>query len=218
MTYHHGNLKEALLDAATSLLASVGADQLSLRGVARRAGVSQSAPYRHFQDKERLLAEVGQNGFRLLKEALARRLEGLTDHRERLQVAGAGYVEFAQQNPNLFRLMFGSMMGKQHEYPDLTLACQECFGLLLGVIAAGQADGVFRPGDPEVVATAAWSTVHGIAHLTLDGQLPPRKEATFASVSALIRQVGDLLIDGLALAAAETPGGANPAPAPSCGR
>jgi AcrR family transcriptional regulator len=197
MTYHHGNLKEALLEAATELLAGYGPDGLSLRGVARRAGVSQSAPYRHFKDKEELLAAIGQNGFRRLKALAEERLLGAADHRERLHLVGAAYVEFAQRNPHLFRLMFGPMMRKEEEHPDLKLSCQECFGLLLAVIEAGQADGVFRAGDPEVLGTAAWSTVHGIAHLALDGQLPPRTEASFESVSKLLRAVGDLLIDGL---------------------
>jgi AcrR family transcriptional regulator len=197
MTYHHGNLKEALLEAAGDLLAIEGPEKLSLRGVARLAGVSQSAPYRHFSEKDELLAEVGQNGFRRLKQVTEERLEGVADHRERLHIAGASYVEFAQQHPHLFRLMFGPMMMKEVEYPHLTRSCQDCFGVLLGVITAGQADGVFRSGDPEVLGTAAWSTVHGIAHLTLDGQLPSRKEATFESVAGLLRAVGDLLIDGL---------------------
>lgn len=197
MSYHHGNLREALLQAATDLLVREGPQRLSLRATARQAGVSPTAPYRHFAEKEELLAAVGQRGFARLQQELEARLQGVEEPREQLHQVGLGYVEFAQHNPHLFRLMFGPLMAKEVEYPDLTLSCQASFGVLLGVIAEGQARGVFRQGDPEVLGTAAWSTVHGIAHLALDGQLPPRKQQKFQSIQGMLRAVGDLLIDGL---------------------
>lgn len=198
MTYHHGNLREALLEAATDLIVKDGPQKLSLRATARQAGVSQTAPYRHFSEKEELLAAVGQRGFRQMHQELESRMNGITNSRERLIQGGMAYVEFAQKNPHLFRLMFGPMMAKEEEYPELVLSCQDCFGVLLAVIAEGQERGVFRQGDVEVLGTAVWSTVHGIAHLALDGQLPPRKEKKFLSVAGMLRAVGDILIDGLA--------------------
>lgn len=194
MTYHHGNLKEALLEAATDLLVKEGPQKLSLRATARQAGVSQSAPYRHFSAKGELLAAVGQRGFKRLREAIEQRLEGVLNHRERLHAVGAAYVKFAQDNPHLFRLMFGPLMAEDSPYEDLSLHCQECFAVLMEVISEGQAAGVFKMGNAEIMAKTAWTMVHGVAHLAIDGQLESER---FGNLENLLSLLGEHLIEGL---------------------
>jgi AcrR family transcriptional regulator len=194
MTYHHGNLREALLDAATDLLVQEGAQKLSLRAAARQAGVSQSAPYRHFPAKGDLLAAVGQRGFKGLREQMVQELEGIKDHRARLHAGGRAYVAFAQQNPHLFRLMFGPLMSAECRHQGLHLHCRECFAVLMEVISEGQAAGIFKSGNPEVLANTAWTMVHGVAHLAIDGQLDPER---FGNVTNMLEMLGNHLIDGL---------------------
>lgn len=193
MTYHHGNLREALLEAATDLLVKDGPQKLSLRATARQAGVSQSAPYRHFEAKEDLLAAVGQRGFQRLRAAIEKNIAEVTDHRERLHLGGIAYVAFARDNPHLFRLMFGPLMAEsQHE--GLHLHCQECFAALMVVISEGQAAGVFKPGNTQIMAKTAWTMVHGIAHLALDQQL---NSEWFGDSDTMVRMLSEHLVEGL---------------------
>jgi len=194
MTYHHGNLREALLEAATDLLVKEGPQKLSLRATARQAGVSQSAPYRHFSAKGELLAAVGQRGFKRLRQAIEQRLEGVPEHRERLKAVGAAYVKFARDNPHLFRLMFGPLMAEENSYENLSLHCQECFAALMEVVSEGQAAGIFKAGNAEIMAKTAWSMVHGVAHLAIDGQLESER---FGNSEILLSLFGDHLIEGL---------------------
>jgi AcrR family transcriptional regulator len=106
--YHHGNLPQALRDAALALINEAGADALTLRGAAKRAGVSQAAPYRHFRNKEALLAAVAEEGFRAMAEAMGRRAAPhRADPAGRLRALGRAYVEFATRHPAHFRVMFG---------------------------------------------------------------------------------------------------------------
>lgn len=194
MNYHHGNLREALLDAATQLLVVEGPEGLSLRAAARQAGVSQSAPYRHFSAKEELLVAVGQRGFQKLKGELTRELESVKGHEERLKTVARSYVRFAQQNPNLFRLMFGPLMGPDNGYESLDLHCQACFEILLTTIAEAQADGALKAGDTMLLGKTAWALVHGIAHLALDGQLDLEQ---FGGLDPFVNMLSDNLLDGL---------------------
>ncbi len=105
-SYHHGDLRRVLVAEAGALVAESGARHLSLREVARRAGVSQTAPYRHFEDKEDLLAAVAAEGFGALARHTAERASGGRTARTRLRRGSLAYVEFATANPGLFRLMF----------------------------------------------------------------------------------------------------------------
>jgi AcrR family transcriptional regulator len=107
--YHHGELRESLLSAAGALLEQDGPAGLSLRKVGRQLGVTPGAPYRHFEDKDALLAALATEGFRKLRAAILANQEGAPDGQERLRRAGLGYLEFASSHPELFRLMFGWM-------------------------------------------------------------------------------------------------------------
>jgi len=151
-SYHHGDLRSAILQAAGELLEEQGVATLSLREAARRAGVSHNAPYRHFPDRNQLLAALAAEGFRLLNEALARRPEGNM---------GLGYVDFVLAHPQRFRLMFGGQLALD-QYPELRAqAADSHAGLERGFADLGS--------DAPIAAAAAWSLVHGLASLILDG-------------------------------------------------
>ena len=152
-TYHHGNLRPVLMRAAARTLEKEGVDALSLRDLARRAGVSHNAPYRHFPDRESLLAAIAAEGFRELGEAMRERAG---------KEMGEAYVRFALANPQRFRLMFGGALPAE-KYAELRAAASATYQ---GLVAA------FKDMPrPELAAAAAWALVHGLAHLKLDGHL-----------------------------------------------
>ena len=180
--YHHGALKQALLNAAVELIADTGPRGFTLREVARRAGVSHNAPYRHFRDKNELLAAVATDGFDRLTGAMTR---AATRSRplERLRRSGLAYVDFALRWPQHFAAMFDAPWDKL-DYPECAAAAQRCFGTLLGFVRECQAAGQLPAGDSERYAYQAWSLVHGIAKLATAGQLPWRSKAQVLRFSA----------------------------------
>jgi AcrR family transcriptional regulator len=150
-SYHHGDLRAALLRAAAELLEKQGLAALSLREVARRAGVSHNAPYRHFPNREALLAGLAAEGFRMLADGQA------SGGRER----GLAYVRFALEHPQRFRLMFGGVL-PIGEYAELREEGRRAY--------QGLEDGFRELGeDARLAAAAAWSLVHGLSNLILDG-------------------------------------------------
>lgn len=164
-SYHHGDLRAALLDAAVELIDEVGLAKLSLRECARRAGVSHAAPYRHFADKNALLLAIAVQGYERLYEAGRGAMEGLTDPRERLDAYGIAYVRFAIENPVQYRAMFSMDLITPDEQQQRVGAM--AFDLL--VDAASEADS--RGTDPHLAALAAWALPHGLAMLILDGRV-----------------------------------------------
>lgn len=188
--YHHGDLQRALLQASIRLIAQAGPEGFTLREVARMAGVSHNAPYRHFRDKESLLAAVAAEGFRQLTRSLQ---EHSGRHRralERLQAGGEGYVEFALRWPQHFAVMFDTPPPRER-HPEYATAATQAFGVLLGHIVECQQEGSLPAGDPHKLAFVAWSLVHGIAKLAGTGRLRlnSRREvmrfARFALASSL---------------------------------
>ncbi len=174
--YHHGNLREALLDASIRLIAEVGPSGFPMREVARRAGVSHNAPYRHFRDKDELLAAVGAQGFRELTAAMQDAAKSKPTALDRLKHSGLAYVSFALRRPEHFTAMFDVPPSKT-QYPECTAAGEEAFGTLVGFIEAAQREGQLPPGDPLPRALMAWSLVHGVAKLAVSGRLPFRSKA-----------------------------------------
>lgn len=153
-TYHHGDLRSALLRATAEVLEKQGLEAITLRDVARRAGVSHNAPYRHFTDRNALLAALAEDGFRDLGKAL----EGKPGIR-----MGEAYVRFGLAHPARFRLMFGGSL-QLRDHPALRDASDFAYQALLRAVRARQ-----EVPDPEIAAAAAWSLVHGLANLLLDG-------------------------------------------------
>jgi AcrR family transcriptional regulator len=168
--YHHVELKQTLLDAAVVLIAEVGPQAFTLREVARRAGVSHNAPYRHFQDKDDLLAAVAAQGFDRLTESMQKAMQKGRTASERLRLAGRGYVQFALRWPRHIFVMFDAPASTT--LPEYTAAAQRAFQTLLNAIAAVQAEGDLPKGDPQAYAVVAWAGVHGLSKLAISGRLP----------------------------------------------
>lgn len=169
--YHHGNLREVLLRAAIQLIAEVGPGGFTLREIARRAGVSHNAPYRHFRDKDELMAAVATEGFGELTQAMLNAVEGQSNARERLRSSGLAYIEFALRRPEHFAVMFDAPVSSSKE-PKFAEASERAFGTLVGFVQACQAERELPPGDPLPFALLAWTMVHGIAKLATARRLP----------------------------------------------
>jgi AcrR family transcriptional regulator len=169
--YHHGNLKQLLLDSAVALIAEAGPRAFTLRELARRARVSHNAPYRHFKNKDDLLAAVAAQGFDLL--TLAMTLEMAKGHTalERLHLAGRGYVQFAMNWPQHILVMFETP-SPDAPRPEYAASGLRAFQILLDAIAAVQAESGLPAGDPHPFAIAAWAGVHGLAKLAISRRLP----------------------------------------------
>jgi AcrR family transcriptional regulator len=184
--YHHGNLRITLLEAAESVLAEHGVQGLTLREVARAAGVSHAAPYHHFGSLNELLAAVAQRGFEALSAAMAEAVN-VPDTRERLLRVTQAYVACALAQPQRFRLMFGPMLAGKAEHPELKTAAEQAFGY---VLQASLAHDKRRGAD---LAVAGWSLAHGLSHLLIDGAFDgmPLKQK---SASVLARQLGERLL------------------------
>ena len=176
-TYHHGNLREALLQAAREVLIEHGIDGLSLRKVAALAGVSATAPYSHFRDKQALLGELAAEGFDELADAMERGAqEQEQPERDRLVGLAQGYVAFATGNPALFQLMFGPAIGEVPASSSLATASARAYQLMESSVA----EQISEPQDARqlgVAAAGAWSMVHGLSTLLNDGRLQAGKGA-----------------------------------------
>ena len=181
-SYHHGDLRRALVRSALEILSGAGVAGLSLRAAARRAKVSAMAPYRHFAGKEALLAAVAEYGFQQLGARFATATATAADPRAGPAALGVAYVLFARDEPSLFKLMFGPAIEKKSAHPVLDEAGWACFNALRqAVAAAGFVDGEAALND---VSLACWSLVHGLSALIVDGRLaengpgPPEAIAT----------------------------------------
>jgi AcrR family transcriptional regulator len=171
--YHHGDLPAALLDAALHIVETQGTEALTLRAVARLAGVSQAAPYRHFANKEALLAGVAEEGFHSLMSAMRQSVQACGDMPlGRLRAVGIGYVTFATSHPAHFRVMFGRDMADRSAFPTLRQVAGDTLTIVVDAIADCQRAGLVRSEEPAAdLALTAWSSVHGLSTLLLDGVL-----------------------------------------------
>lgn len=169
--YHHGDLRGALLKAAEEELAEKGMEGFTLRGCAKRAGVSHAAPAHHFRDANALLTELAAVGFERFVAAMRARQElAGDDPRRRLVGAGLGYIDFAKANPALFRLMFSSFR-PDFETMNLKGEASAAFNLL--VDSVGAVRGADPRSDPALMrdVASAWATAHGLADLVLAGRM-----------------------------------------------
>lgn len=198
-SYHHGELKRALVDAAVALVAADGTPEaFTLRGAARLAGVSAAAPYRHFSDKQALLAAVAEDGFGLMCE----RMGGVEaahgdDPVARFAALGVEYVRFAIDQPAHFRVMFSARLVDKSPYPTLRGLARRAFDYLLRAIGDSQAAGRVRIDDAEAVALTAWAAVHGLAVLCVDGQVDLIVGS--GDSDSVLERVAEHLLHGLAV-------------------
>jgi AcrR family transcriptional regulator len=163
-TYHHGDLRKALLDVAETLLDEGGPETVSLREAARRAGVSPTAAYRHFADKESMQAALAVRGFDAFAASLAEAAAGDPD--EPLSAMGQAYVRFAVTRPGRFRLMFGTAVAERERHPDLKAAVERASVGFRGAVNSSESP------DKVLAMLRAWSMIHGLAQLVIDGMLP----------------------------------------------
>jgi AcrR family transcriptional regulator len=188
--YHHGALREALLSQALRDLESLGLEGISLRGLAETAGVSKTAPYRHFADKRELLVTLAADGFRLLAEALetvvppARAAESAgaaagavgappdADPKETLRALFRAYMDFARERPALYKLMI-SRLGYELHSEACRLNSERALSCLIRAVQAAQASGWHARQDHMSLVLSLWASVHGWATLLIDGLLPP---------------------------------------------
>lgn len=163
--YHHGDLRNALIGTALKLLETEGVADLSLRRLAREAGVSATAPYAHFADRQAVLAAVAEAGFALLDADLGLAEEAMAEQgpAKQLTALGAAYVGFAIDHPALFRLMFGSTLADLSAVASVQEAGRATYARIDAAVARLR---------PEAAAgTACWSMMHGLAVLVLDNKL-----------------------------------------------
>jgi AcrR family transcriptional regulator len=168
-SYHHGNLRAALIEAGLSALERQSTAELSLRALAREVGVSANAAYRHFTDKDDLLAALATEGFKRFAAHQTQAATSQTDPLLARKAAAQAYIAFARDNPALFRLMFGQFLSAR-QHAELKSAAEFAFHGLLH----GTAQELGEPPESEharLVAVARWGLVHGLSHLLLDGQL-----------------------------------------------
>jgi len=193
--YHHGDLARALRREALALLDEIGPEELTLREVARRAGVSHAAPYRHYADKRALLTALAVEGIGLLAATIEAALAAAgPDMRARFLAAGHAYVRFSVDHRAHFKAAFLTTEVDPTS-PEISEASQACFGILLRYIAEAQAAGFFLPGDPMQIATAVWAMHQGLASLATYGALQKMGDLRAVSDAAHAR-----LLDGLAAA------------------
>jgi AcrR family transcriptional regulator len=186
-SYHHGNLREALVAMGMELLEEGQSADFSQRELTRRVGVSANAAYRHFASKEELLTAMAAEGFRQLASAQITAIQGQPNDTERFLAGGRAYVAFARLNPSLFRLMFGRFAAANRN-EELSAAAQISYeGMCHGVAAV-----LAKPvGDKQVTvaATHAWSLVHGLSQLIIDGQFEAHTDDIDGLVDAVFQQV-----------------------------
>jgi AcrR family transcriptional regulator len=195
--YHHGDLKNALVASALRLIAANGARALSLREVARATGVSHASTYRHFPNKESVLATIAEQGFRELTQHMRRAAQDASGPLESLRLVGLAYVEFGVSHPHHLLIMFGDLITSHAAYPSLVEASAAAFEVLASSVRAGQRAGLIRDLDERLISLAAWSQVHGLSLLIASGQIPAEKGGALPA-EALADAVLNLLQTGLA--------------------
>jgi AcrR family transcriptional regulator len=193
------DLRTRLIHAGLRLVERSGASHLSLREVARRAGVSHMAPYSHFRNKSDLLAAIAVAGFGLLRDRLgaaARKHDGLPA--DQFLAAGLAYVEMSLEHPQLINLMFGGVIRPQDFTEALNAARGLAFADLATIVRDAMSSGAFRPGDPAAAAFAGWAIAHGFTQLAMGGELNSKLGVrTRTAQVTRARQILIQLVNGL---------------------
>lgn len=193
--YHHGDLKNALIQAGIEILAEEGVGGLSLRKAARRAGVSHAAPYAHFADKQTLIAAIAADGHDKIHERLLAVLAAHPDDPLR-QLIGAvwAYVQFGLEAPDHYKITFSGAIQNEHGHPEFVEVSQRNTQVLKGIVERCRAAGILDAGgmDAELQAFSLWGLIHGLVSLWIQGQLPGslmQRVSPQQMVIAMLRQM-----------------------------
>ena len=193
--YHHGDLKNALINAGIAILAEEGAGALSLRKVARRAGVSHAAPYAHFADKQTLIAAIAADGHRQIYDRLTVVMKN--DAGDVLSLflhAVWAYVQFGLDSPAHYQVTFSGVIQDEHSYPEFVELSQRNLNLLKEIVEQCRSAGILAEEgvDVDVQAAVLWGLIHGMVSLLIQGQMPSgllRQNPPETLVIAMLRQV-----------------------------
>ena len=170
--YHHGDLRSALLEAALMVLNELGPQGLSIREVARRAGVSHAAPYRHFTDKDELILAVVEQGFDLMQQTMAaEKAAAGPEPLDQFAASGLAYVNFALEHPAYYRVMFSGDLLSSTGHVSFQHTSSNAIQEMVSDIKVGQEIGVMRQGDPVIQALTIWSTIHGFVSIVNDNRI-----------------------------------------------
>ncbi|MEJ2630838.1 MAG: TetR/AcrR family transcriptional regulator [Acidihalobacter sp.] len=189
------DLRNRLIGEAIAILEHEGLEALTLRGVARAAGVSHMAPYRHFTDKEALLAAVAETGFRELSADMGGAASKTATAKERMRAIGMAYLRFARRRPGLYRLMFGPVQPDETRFPKLAEASRATFAHCAEAVAERTASTEqANAGAQEALPLAAWALVHGLSSLLIDGHFgtqrsPEDEDRRIGEVMALFGRI-----------------------------
>jgi AcrR family transcriptional regulator len=188
-SYHHGSLRETLVRACLELIRAEGIGAVSLRRVAREAGVSPGAPYHHFPDRAALLTAIAGEGFAMLEERLVDARAAAPSPSAALTALTETYVRFAHEQPAYFHLMFRPELAHPDKDEAAKEAADRSFQVLCDTVADCQRAGDVPAGDPGPLVTALWALAHGLASLWVDGPLDGRAKGFAGSTEALVAQV-----------------------------
>lgn len=195
-SYHHGNLRQALIDNAICILEEEGLKGLGLRAVARRAGVSQAAPYNHFKNKDGMLAAIAAQGFAELDKSQQLAIDRKAGNESTLVALGRGYINYGLEHPALLQLMFGPQITSPYQYPELADLGSRSYRKLTKAIEEHLPNKSEKHHSIRIGAVAAWSVVHGLVTLMIEDRLNPELIGEEVS-EALIDQVINILVNGL---------------------
>lgn len=173
--YHHGDLKNALIQAGIEILAEEGVGGLSLRKAARKAGVSHAAPYAHFADKQNLIAAIASDGHQKLNERLQAVMVAYSDDPlQQLIGAAWAYVQFGLDAPAHYKITFSGVIQDEHGHPEFVQISQSNMQMLKTIIDQCREAGILYSSDvdAELQAVIIWGQIHGLVSLMIQGQLP----------------------------------------------
>jgi len=196
--YHHGDLRNALIQGALKLMEKDG-ESFSLRDLAKRVGVSAPALYSHFADKDALLVAVAIAGFDQLKECLEAAIGHVADPQQQFLQMGQAYVQFGVDYPALYKLMFSGeeLPAKRFKFPELQEAGNRSFQALSGMLTEMQSSGFMRPGHVDLDAFTIWAHVHGLTSLIITGRVECMSDHVEGMPVIPMKQLVDLSLKNL---------------------
>ena len=200
--YHHGDLRTALLDSALAVISEIGPQGLTIREVARRAGVSHAAPYRHFCDRDELILAVVEQGFEKMQHTMqAEKAVAPDDPISQFAASGLAYVAFALEHPAYYRVMFSGDLLSTTGHLTLQHTSREALQDMVSNIAQCQQLGVVREGNPVMQALTILSTIHGFVSLVNDNRIGHLIDKPY-SLENIRDEVLKMIFEGLAVAQA----------------